>query len=69
MRIQTKGRLVMRTRKRFCLGLLLLAMAPFNGGCIDGFTLGVQAGVEDAVASTVESIVNWALDPLLPATE
>ena len=57
----------MRNPKSFWCGLFLLGVSSLSGGCIDGVAVGFQTGVEDAVASVVETLVNLALEPMLPA--
>ena len=56
----------MRNRKSTLVTLLLLGVSTLSGGCIDGFYLGVQTGVEDAVAGVIEAVVTSALESVLP---
>lgn len=53
----------MRNRKSVLATLLLAAASIGSSGCIDGVELGVQGGVESAIATVVE---NFLIDALTP---
>lgn len=59
----------MRNRKTFGLRILLLGLFPLFGGCVDGFRLRVQGGIEGAVSGAIEAVVSSLVDPILNPPE
>ena len=57
----------MRGKRSVLASLSLAALAICSGGCIDGFRLGLQAGVESAVATIIEAIIVDAFQPTAEA--
>lgn len=53
----------MRNHKSVLATLLLAAASIGSSGCIDGVALGVQGGVESAIATVIE---NFLIDALTP---
>lgn len=53
----------MRNRKSVMATLILVCASIGSGGCIDGVALGVQGGVESAIATVIETFLVDALTP------
>lgn len=56
----------MRNRKPVLATLVLACASMGSSGCIDGVELGVQGGVESAIATVIET---WLVDALTPNDE
>lgn len=57
----------MRNRKTVGTVVVATLVSLSSFGCIDGVNVGFQTGVEDAIASTIETLVTNALAPILEA--
>ena len=53
----------MRNRKSVFSTLVLVYASFGSGGCIDGVNLGIQGGVESAIATVIETFLVDALTP------
>ena len=53
----------MRNRKSVFATLMLVCGSISSTGCIDGVNLGIQGGVESAIATVIETFLVDALTP------
>lgn len=58
----------MKTQKRWCAGLLIVAASFFAGGCYDAVRDGLTQGVTEGIASLIESMLTAAANTALDGT-